>query len=83
MSNSPDVAFMDYTFNRIFKWQLSDDEVSTINGLKGIMTSVWAGLSLKMLISSLKSWQERVELMIEYNGFHIEHHWSGRNQLDE
>ena len=77
MGNSPDLAPMDYCVNGIFKWALFDREANTITGLKRVMKSVWSKLSQETINNALKSWQERVRLMIELGGHHIEHRLSG------
>jgi hypothetical protein len=77
MGNSPDLAPMDYAINGIFKWALFDHEANTILGLKRVMTSVWSEISLEVICNSLRCWQDRVQMMINSGGHHIEHKISG------
>lgn len=83
MGNSPDLAPMDYAINGIFKWALFDHEASTIAGLKRVMTSVWLALDQRVITKSLLCWQNRVEMMIEGGGHHIEHKLSGGKKFSD
>ena len=77
MGNSPDMAPMDYCVNGIFKWELFDHAPSTVKGLKRIMTSVWNSLDQDVIKRALRSWPDRVKLMLKKSGGHVEHILSG------
>ena len=64
---------MDFCVNGIFKWALFDKQADSIVGLKRVMKSVWSKLSQTIIDNALQSWQNRVSLMIERGGLHIEH----------
>ena len=71
----PDLSSMDYCVNGIFKWD------TTIVGLKRVMTSVWNELDQEIIKKALRHWPDRVRLMIEKSGGHIEHVLSGQKKF--
>ena len=73
MGNSPDMALMDYCVSGIFKWELFDHSPSTVKGLKRIMTLVWNSLDQGVIKRALRSWPDRVKLMLKKSGGHVEH----------
>lgn len=77
MGNSPDLSPMDYCVNGIFKWELFSRAPTTVVGLKRVMTSVWDNLDQKKIKLALRHWPDRVNLMPEKSGGHIEHVLAG------
>ena len=72
MSNSPDLFPMDFGINSIFKNLLSEKRASTLDGMKRVMKQVWSKFPLGVQLRTMKSWEKRVELMVERKGYHIE-----------
>ncbi len=73
MGNSPDLAPMDFCVNGLFKWKLFDHAATTVAGLKRVMRQVWSNLDQSKINNALRSWPKRVKLMLERQGFQIEH----------
>ena len=82
LGNSPDLASMDYCVNGIFKWKLFDRQPTTIEGLKRVMTKVWENLDQEKVVNALRAWPNRVQMMIDSHGNHVEHKLSGGKNFE-
>ena len=72
-ANSPDLSPMDYGVNGFFKRQLWRRRALTLGGLKKVMRQEWRKISVSLCLKVLQSWEKRVNLMLENNGYQIEH----------
>jgi hypothetical protein len=72
MANSPDMAPLDYGVNGILKKKLSSRRVTTVAGMERTIKEEWKKFDLRTVRNILSSWKQRVEVMIEHHGFHIE-----------
>lgn len=73
MSNSPDLAPMDYAINSIFKRILKCSRAVDAKQLARVGRRNWKKMSLKKIQNALKVWKFRVEKMIRNRGFQIDH----------
>ena len=73
MANSPDMAPLDYGVNANLKRILRGRRATTVDGLKKAIVEEWDKFDLKTIRGILSSWSNRVNLMIERKGSHVEH----------
>ena len=73
MANSPDMAPLDYGVNANRKRILRGRRATTVDGLKKAIVEEWDKFDLKTIRGILSSWSNRVNLMIERKGSHVEH----------
>jgi hypothetical protein len=71
-ANSSDLSPMDYSINGIFKRRLSKRKVFSLRRLIRVMKDEWSKISLEVCVNTLQSWEKRVEMMIDNNGYQIE-----------
>jgi hypothetical protein len=57
--------------NSIVKNLLSIKRAFTLDGVNRIMKQVWSKFSPGLQIKTMKSWEKRVELMVQRKGYHI------------
>ena len=75
MTNSPDLAPLDYGINGIFKKIISKRNATTVPGMEKIVKDVWNKINLKIVRNVLFSWKDRVQLMIEQQSVQMEQIW--------
>ena len=71
--HSPDLNPMDYAVWMALEEKVYKHRITTLEQLKDAITAAWRGLSLRFVRSCVRQFRQRLQLVIDNDGGHIEH----------